>query len=785
MLISYEWLKTFFKEPLPSAEELASRLTLGAFEVEGVSKTGADHVFDVKVLPNRAHDCLSHRGVARELSSLLDVPLSRDPLSGDIPVFPESSGSVRVSVHDTSRCPIYCAAIMEDVKVGPSPAWLVERLSAVGQRSINNIVDATNYVMFELGTPLHVFDANKLSHDGVVSIGVRDAREGENIGILGGENLELSPAEMVITDTRSDTPIAIAGVKGGAHAELTGETSTIVIEAAKFHPVVTRRAAQRLQLRTDASKRFENEIADDLPLYGLRAVTALISDIAGGTLRDVDVVRRKAGAPFKLGVSAREVNRLLGTQLTLEDITRILVQLGLPYEVVQPQEKVLKVAQTLVGAQYKGDSAIRFDAPHTFSCSSLTNYLFVQVGIAMPSISIDQYVWGTPITREALAPGDLVFSNSNRGNIHYETKQFIPGTPVPEGIDHVGLYIGNNLVLHATRDPGRVVIEPLDESPSFRNTIGYRRVLDDTSPRAVVIVPFERLDLRIPADLIEEIGRVYGYEKIGIAALPEDAVSVPDNRFYYSERVRAALSALGFCEVSTYALREDGVVHLANPLASDKSTLRKDLRGALADVLARNEKQLPLLGGDTVRVFEIGNVFPEEEEEVLALAIGVYAPPGKHEDEVRASALALARSTVESALGVSVSFTETADIIECDLGAIADTLPAPETPYPPAPRVDVHAAYTPISAFPYLLRDIALWVPASVSASEVEALIRSVAGPLLSRVFLFDTFQKDDNISYAFHLVFQSHDKTLSDTDAQVLMEGITAALEGKGYHIR
>lgn len=761
------------------------RLTLGAFEVESVSAVGTDHVLDVKVLPNRAHDCLSHRGVARELATLLDVPLSRDPLAAETPTFPASSGTLRVAVHDSQRVPIYAAALMRGVRVGPSPTWLVERLTAVGQRSINNVVDATNYVMFELGTPLHVFDADKLTHDSLISIGVRNARNDENVALLGGEEKALSPAEMVIVDGATDTPIAIAGVKGGAQAELLPHTTNIVIEAAKFHPTITRRAAQRLSLRTDASKRFENEIADELPLFGLRATLELIAQIAGGTHEDTAIVRRRSGAPFKLGVSAREVNHLLGSQLSMDDITRILVQFGFPYTLVHPKDVVLSTARSLVGAGYKGDSAIRFDAPNEFSCSSFTNYLFVQAGVAMPSISVDQYVWGTPVSREELQPCDLVFSNSQNGKIHHETKQFVPGTPVPEGIDHVGLYLGEGLVIHATRAPGRVVIESLDESPSFRTIVGYRRVLEHEEERVVVTVPFERLDLRIPADLIEEIGRVYGYEHIGIAALPEGDALVPDKRFYYAEKVRGALMAKGFYEVSTYALREDGVVRLANPLASDKSTLRKNLSGGLSDVLVRNEKQLPLLGGDAVRVFEIGNVFPDATTETYALGIGVRVPGGKGADAVAEQILAEARAAVESALGVSVSFSNESSISTCDLGVIADSLSVRNMPYPDTPSVDVHAAYTPISQFPYLLRDVALWASSGTSADDVASLIRETAGSLLSCVDLFDTFQKDDRVSYAFHLVFQSHEKTLTDNDAQALMDGITAALQNKGYQIR
>src|SRR6266404_3027324 len=194
MKISKLWLDKFFDAPLPAAEELSNALTFHAFEIDAVDKAGKDDVLDVKVTPNRGHDALSHRGIAKELSAILQIPLAHDPFSSrsnlDI-----KTDAVTVTI-DTPLCKRYIAGYIKGVKVGPSPKWLQERLEAIGQRSINNVVDATNFVMFNTGQPLHAFDAKKL---GSVNIGVRAAKEGEIMTALDKKEYALKEGMLVIT----------------------------------------------------------------------------------------------------------------------------------------------------------------------------------------------------------------------------------------------------------------------------------------------------------------------------------------------------------------------------------------------------------------------------------------------------------------------------------------------------------------------------------------------------------------------------------------------------------
>src|SRR3989338_2892249 len=157
MKISRAWLQRYFEKELPSAEALADSLTFHAFEIESIE----NDILDVKVTANRGHDCLSHRGIAKELSAILQLPMKSDPLRHDVQLEPKYA-DISVHIENAALCPRYIAAYIKGVKVGPSPEWLRKHLESIGQKSINNIVDATNFVMFDLGQPLHAFDAGKL-----------------------------------------------------------------------------------------------------------------------------------------------------------------------------------------------------------------------------------------------------------------------------------------------------------------------------------------------------------------------------------------------------------------------------------------------------------------------------------------------------------------------------------------------------------------------------------------------------------------------------------------------
>ena len=350
MKVSRKWLNNFFDAELPSAEALADALTFHAFEIDGIDKHGDDDILDVKVTPNRGHDCLSHRGIARELSAILNIPLTKDPFALDYDIS-KKSAEVTVTIEDAKLCPRYMAAYIKGVKVGPSPQWLTEALEALGQRSINNVVDATNLVMFNVGQPLHAFDAKRLSS---LSIGVRAARPGEQLEGLDKKIYELNPKLLVIT--AKDRPAGIAGIKGGQADRIDADTHDIIIESANFDGVAIRRGSQMLKLRTDASARFEQVLSPELAAVGMRQVAKLILEIAGGTLEGVVDQYPKPQGKTYVATTVEQVNKLLGTQLTAADVADAFVRLGLAYkeqdgvfEVQPPQERLdLLIAEDLV-----------------------------------------------------------------------------------------------------------------------------------------------------------------------------------------------------------------------------------------------------------------------------------------------------------------------------------------------------------------------------------------------------------------------------------------------------
>jgi len=812
MLVSYKWLQDFFDDTLPSPEEVADVLTFGAFEIEGIQQTGDDTIIDVDVLPNRASDCLSHRGIAREISVLTGMPLVHDPLGNPIPKLERQANELEVEVEDSQRCPVYIGALVKGVKVGMSPDWLRERLEAIGQKSINNIVDATNYVMFEIGQPLHAFDAGNLTPTSRVplsrrsappqgrtldvGIGVRAAKGGEKITVLGGGEYELTKEMTVITDANKDVPIAIAGVKGGAYAEVGESTKDIVIEAAKFNPTITRKAAQALSLRTDASKRFENDVPDGLPFYGLQRVVELIIEIAGGELIGYAGTEKKKRNAYKLGVSVEEINKALGTELSEKDAEKVLKKLQFEYKKINdPIAHVLALAGALEGKPYKYGASVSKDAPNEFDCSSLVAWLFAQAGVSIPRVAIDQFVYSEPVEESDLQAGDVIFSHDASGKeaavftrvsdgerssntpSKTETIDFMPGTKVEEHVGHNGLYLGDGKIIHAAGEQSgfnKVVIEDLSESKKFSNIVGYRRMASH-DPRFVIDVPFERLDLRIPADLIEEIGRVYGYKNIAGKSLPP-ADNKPEQSAEYmaAEAVRAALTQKGYTEILTYSLADKGDVSLANALASDKSHLRANLSGAMGEKLDLNEKNAPLLGlYEAVRLFEIGRVFTAEGENTH-VCIGARFIVGKAKDKRAQEEI----EGVLSELGVSANA----------LDGVAEFV-LPKAVYTAknvgALHIAKEASYKPISAYPFVLRDIALWVDGATSAEDVEEVVRVHAGDLLVRVDLFDTFEKDGRISHALHLVFQSYEKTLSDDEVNTHMKNVESAVRDRGWEVR
>lgn len=600
MKISRNWLQTFFDSSLPNANEISNALTFHAFEIDWIDSSiglgAGNEVLDVKITANRGHDCLSHRGIAKELAAILEIPMKSDVLREPVTLEPKTN-EVAVTIQRTDLCNRYTAGYVRGVKVAPSPEWLKSALESVGQRSINNVVDATNYVMFHLGQPLHAFDASQLQNKDGFAITVRNASAGEKMIALDDKEYELSESMLVISDAHSGEAIGIAGVKGGKPAAITEATTDIIIESANFDGVSVRKTAAALKLRTDASARFEQVISAELAAHGMRAVVDLIQQLAGGELVGFADEYPSKPTAKTVSVSLSKINAVLGTKLSGAAVADVFNRLDVPFK----------------------------------------------------------------------------------------------------------------------QDGEMFIVTP----------------------------PFERLDLVIPEDLIEEVGRIIGYDKVPAEELPAlaDTPAVNAN-FYSAEQKREELVAEGYSEVITSVFAEKGERVIANKVDGVRPFLRTTLVDGLTDAYERNNRNKELLGLKEVRLFEIGTVWRNGGEQVY---IGTA-----------------------DAGGVKESILE----------------PVVSTVYDNAP-VSTTERYQPFSKYPFIVRDIAMWVPSDTTSEQVIEVIRVHAGDLLVRSEQFDEFKKGDKTSLAFHLIFQSPDKTLTDGDANERMESVYTAVKKNEWEVR
>lgn len=654
MKISRNWLKTYFAQEIPSAVELAELFTFHSFEVEGI----VDSVLDVKILPDRAHYCLSHQGVAQEISVLTGQPLKPNR----IPKGPEASigAQPKITVEVPNFCRRYIGRYVENIKMEKSLPWACSFLEVIGQRAINSVVDATNMVMYDIGQPMHAFDADKIKG----RIVVRAARKGEKIELLDssegvGREVELLETDYVIADELG--PVAIAGVKGGKRTGVTETTTRILLESANFDPTAVRRTATRLNLRSEASKRYENEITPELAGVAMDNISALLQE----TSKD-----SKFGPPVD----------------------------------VYPTRPTPTI--------------IEFDP----SC------LVERLGVSVPLSEAEQI------------------------------------------LKRMGIMI--------EKTPGSQQI--------WRLTI-----------------PANRFDLTIKEDIVEEVGRVYGYEHI-IGILPDKTGEPAILPVYYlSEMIKNFLVDQGFFEVSLYTLVARGEIEMAYPLARDKAFARANLTDGLLACLEKNLLNADLLGLEEVKIFEIGRDFSvQKESNKLALGfVPVKKIKGQKSEERLFASLKLLVEKLQSRLRIDEpSLIESPRIVskgncvvcEIDLDQVLEKTKFPaEASYGDLVfTVSGSARFQKFSQYPFIVRDVAVFVPETVSADQVwssiqKSLLVGNGLELLVRHSLFDTFKKEGKVSYAFRLIFQSMERTLTDQEIGKIVDKVYADLKSNGWEVR
>ena len=671
-----------------------------------VADVVGETVLDVDVKPNRG-DALSILGLAREVAAAMGQKV-RPPQITVVESGDATSDHVRVEVLDVVRCPRFVARYMDGITVGPSPPEVQRRLMAAGLRPVSNVVDASNYVMVELGKPVHTFDAAAVADGHIV---VRDAVAGERLETLDHVQRELDPETVLIADSRG--PLGLAGVMGGAASEVSAATTSVIIESAIFDPVNVRRTAFRFALRSEASLRFEKGQEHGMARLGADRTAELIQRWAGGRAATGVVDTDPVDPPLsRVPFRPARVSRLLGADVPAAAQAELLARVGV---------------QTVPATTADGVPVVPGEAP----------------------LLLDE--------REA---GDAL----------------------------------------------------------------------------VAIIPAHRRDLQIEADLAEEIARVRGYETLE-GHLPESLMpGYRPDPWRGMDAVRELLAGRGLSEVITHALvsaadherlgiatDDPATIRAANPVSMDHAQMRRSLLPEHLRVLAENERQRR---GD-VAIFEVGHLHEwgpagPEERPVVGILLGGAAHLPAWDEPARQWDVADAKGLLESVvarLGDARIHYENAAIRpgvdhpgrtaailadpasggRVELGRVGELDPrllvaagvrSERAIFAEIDLDGLEALASPtrhvgiLPRQPAVERDIAVVVPESRPAGEVEAVIRAAGGPLLQEAWLFDRYQGPqlpaDQVSLAYRLRFEPGERPLSDQDLDAQVAEIVKALSGR-----
>ncbi len=684
MIFSYNWLKDYIKGKLPPAEKVVEALTMHSFEVEDFKKEKKDFVFDVDILPDRAHDCLCYAGLARELgASLKKETVGYDTLKKEKLIKEKGDlKPIKVEIKKTSLVPRYSGLLIENIKVKESPGWLKEKLKISGIKSINNIVDLTNFVMLETNQPLHAFDYDKIKNQKII---LREAKKGEKVITLDGVKRFLSEGMLVAED--KGRIIDLVGIMGGKLSEVEKGTKNIFLQAANFDRKSIYLTSKKLKHSTQASNIYSQGIDSNLTTIALGRIYFLAKKIAGSPkLSQVVDKYYKKESPKEIKLSLDYVNKLLGKKVLKKEVVRILK--SLEFEIISSQKEELKI-----------------------------------------------------------------------------------------------------------------------KVPTFRK------------------------DILIPEDLIEEIGRMIGFEKIK-PEFPVLPIKSPEKNFnlFWERRIKDILKQFGFTEVYNYSFFGDkeaeqfsykskDLIELKNPVSIEQKYLRSNLTPNLIKNVQKNQKfnDISLKQYiDEIRIFELGKVFIKNnlsEKKHLTFVLAKREADSSTEQFYKLKGIV---DSLFNKLGIadvwyddvkpkpqeskmeSWNKKKSAEIKvnNKELGFLGEINPALYEKMKISGNVMVcdidfeelknlateEQEYQPISEYPSAVRDLAVLVPIEIKIADVLNLINITGGVLVRDVDLFDEYVGEElpegKKNLAFHIIYQSQDKTLASKEIDEIHKKIIRGLE-------
>lgn len=648
-----------------------------------------DAMIDLSILSARGHDALSHRGIAREIRAMKGVELnpsnsldSYNGLLNDLVAGNTRAEEVSVNIEVKDKCSRYIGVCLKNIKNGQSPEWMQERLKICGMRPVNAVVDITNYVMLELGQPLHAFSVKNITNNGKekIEIRVRYAKEGEEMALLNGDEVVLNEEDIVIANNTE--VLALAGVMGGLRSATDEETTEIFLESACFDAMSIRKSRVRHKMDTESSYRFERDIDPNMAEIGVFRAVELFREFCNADIVSVTDVYFDPVLPWAIDLDTAHVAKLLG--------------------IVVPEEKIISILESL--------------------------------GMRVSKLEIH---------------------NSKSKNRKEDKRGISTEFQIPNS--------------------------------EFR-----------------VEIPTQRRDLRTQEDLIEEIGRLYGYDRIEPKAPMVSLIGpIPDKARVFERASKDALAFAGCDEILSYSFYCDELARLfnldveehfslQNPMNPDQRFFRMNM---LPNALEKVRENLRYF--DTVSIFEIGNVYKkgaggsvDGKKSLVVLNTGdrAYAIL-KGQIEVMMDKLRIQGAEYLPTQDMPAYFhkTRTAEVI-CRgkrVAIIGELSPFILRSMKIKKRtacfmadmdtllsvISINPQYHPLPKYPFVWRDMSLSVPPRVTSEQVTRALRRSIGKYLQVSEIFDVYEKEGERSLAYHLAFGDDARTLTKDEVEEMFQ--------------